>query len=103
MALIASWGPATAMRSWPAWATAVAPKTGAAMKEAPASWTREEREVVVEGCTVVVSRIILEDIWPLEIISWITDFEAESSLTFKWVRKTYMCEKGAGGFAQIQR
>jgi len=74
-------GPATAIRSWPAWATAVAPNTGAAMKEAPASWMMLEREAVVEGWTVVVSRMILEVIGPLEIICWTTDSETESLLT----------------------
>jgi len=54
----------------------------------------------VYGC---VSRIILEDIGPLEIISSITNFEAESSLTYKWIRRTRMSEKGTGRFAQIRR
>jgi hypothetical protein len=51
------------------------------MKDAPASWMMFEREAVVEGWTVVVSRMILEVIGPLEVICWTTDSETESSLT----------------------
>lgn len=75
-------GPAMATRSWPLMARGVAPKTGAAMKEAPAEERRVDMEAVVFGWTVVVSTMILsrmEPDWRIWEVTWLS---ASSLLTY---------------------
>lgn len=65
----------------------MAPKTGAAMYEAPAAVSCADIEVVVEGWTVVVSTMVLPVAEGLEAIWETTAVRAESSLTYAFVNK----------------
>lgn len=83
MVVMASSSPATATRSWPARATGVEPKTGAAMYTAPREVRWVETEVVVEGWTVVVSTMSLSfKRGPSVDISSTMEFRVLSSLTW---------------------
>jgi len=83
---MASAGPATATRSWPAWATGVEPKTGAARYVAPCGLSKEDMEADVLGCTVVVSTKILLVKEPHVIMVSMRVLRTSSSLTFANVR-----------------
>jgi hypothetical protein len=78
----------------PAWATGVEPKTGAAMYEAPQACNWDVIEVVVEGCTVVVSRMILLVRGPDVVMEVIRFCRAASSLSFCDIRYLICFEVG---------
>lgn len=78
---IACAGPASAMRRFPALATGVEPKTGAAMYMAEWEDNRAVMDVHVEGWIVVVSIMVFEERGPLAISLLITVRRVVSSLS----------------------